>query len=63
MSQIVVNCGFTISWDADECRRLWNEPDLSDEEILQDCLLSVEQDWNQYATEPESISVDGTIID
>lgn len=52
---------FQVVWDADEVRELWNEPLMSDEELLIECEKSLEDDWDQYALNPEVIHLESFI--
>lgn len=54
---IIVTGTITVAWDADELRKQWEEPDLTDEELLEQCKFSVEQDWDQYATTPDTLDI------
>lgn len=61
MGKIVVTGSFSVVWDTDELRAQWGE-DLTDVQLLEDCKLSVEQDWDTYATTPDSINIDADLV-
>jgi hypothetical protein len=63
MSTIVVSTTFTTEWDTDDFRQQWNEPDLTDEEILAECIASVETDYQEHALDPATINVQGEIVE
>lgn len=62
--RIVVNGSFTIEWDVAELREDWGEgeADMTEEELLAECLLSVERDWDSYATTANTVNIDGDLV-
>lgn len=59
--RIVATGSFCVMWDVADLREAWGE-DITDEELLADCLMSLEQDWDQYATTPDSIHIEGELV-
>jgi hypothetical protein len=61
MSKVVVTGSFSVEWDVDEYRSEFGQQ-LTDEEILEECGTSVLEEWDFYATNPDSIMVDAELI-
>lgn len=61
--KVVVTGSFTVEWDVEEFIKDWADDDLSAEEVLEECIHSVENDWDHYATQPDTIVVDGYIVE
>lgn len=61
MAQVVVTGTFEIVWETDECRALW-DVGLSDEDILLECVKSVDDNWQEYAVTADMIHVEGHLV-
>ncbi len=63
MADVVVTGTFTVTWPLEKFREEWHEPGMTDEDILAECLLSVQQDWDTYATTPDTVDIQGEIVE
>lgn len=61
MAQAVVTVTFEVTWDIDECRTEWEEPNMTDEEVLAECLQSANDDWRAYSLVADVVNVEGTL--
>lgn len=44
----VVTGTFSVSWDIDEFRETWGEPDMTDEEVARECEAAVMESPQDY---------------
>lgn len=59
--QVSVSGTFVVGWDTDQLRHDWDEPDMSDDEVLAECISSVQSEWEFYASTPDTIHVEGSL--
>ena len=62
MADVVVTGSFTVRWPLERFREDWGEPDMTDEEIMSECELSVVENWETYATTPDTVDVHAEIV-
>lgn len=58
----VVSVSFDVEYDTDRARDDWNEPGLTDEEVLAEFLDSIYDDWDFWSARPDAISVQGELV-
>ncbi len=63
MADVVVTGTFTITWPLEKFREEWGDTDATDEDILNECIFSVQENWETYATTPDTVSIQGEIVE
>lgn len=62
MTTVLVSGTFVVAWDTDDFRREWAAPMASDEEIMQECIQSVKDNWSFYAADADVVDLSGEIV-
>lgn len=58
----LITGSFSVAWDIDDVRKEWDCPELSDSEVVEELRHTVEQNWDSYATTPDTIHIEVDLI-